>query len=587
MICILKIMEQPAGRAGAGQKMKGIIIMAGVVGIGIQDFSKIIENHCFYVDKTSFIKQWWENQDEVTLITRPRRFGKTLTMSMAEHFFSIRFAGRSDLFEHLNIWKEEKYRRIQGTYPVIFLSFASIKDTCYKDAFTGICQILTDLYSDHQFLLESGSLSEKEKEYFLSVSDHMDERTGAAALNRLSGFLAKYYGKKVIILLDEYDTPMQEAYTGRYWNEMVSLVRRLFHLTFKSNPWLERALLTGITRISKESVFSDLNHLKVVTTTTEKYGTSFGFTEEEVFRALDEYGLSDQKQEVKNWYDGFTFGSHAHIYNPWSVSNYLDEKKYAAYWANTSSNGLAGRLILKGGVQMELIMENLLQGGDLVTTLDEEIVYNQLEKKKSAVWSLLLASGYLKIRHSEFCGRHSPEYTLAITNLEVRIMFEQLFTEWFSNFRFEYHDFSKALISGDLREMNAYMNSIAESVFSYFDTGGKPSEYRQPENFYHGFVLGLISDLRGLYIVTSNRESGYGRYDIMLEPVADGYDGIIIEFKVFDPGRETSMEDTVESALKQIEEKKYETSLIHKGITKEKIRKYGFAFKGKQVLIGK
>ena len=371
--------------------------MARTVGIGIQSFDKIRDNNYFYIDKTTFIKEWWESGDDVTLITRPRRFGKTLNMSMVEEFFSIDYANREDLFEGLSIWEEEKYRKLQGTYPVISISFANIKENNYQDTRKKICQLLAGLYTDYAFLLDSEVLGEGDKEFFRRITVEMDDVDATMAIHYLSKYLYLYYGKKVIILLDEYDTPMQEAYVDGFWNELVSFTRSMFNSSFKTNPWLERAIMTGITRVSKESIFSDLNNLKVVTTTSDEYAESFGFTETEVFDVLDEYGLSDKKQDVKQWYDGFIFGNHKDIYNPWSILNYLDTGKLSTYWANTSSNSLVGKLLREGNRKIKEKFETLLQGQVIKATIDEQIVYNQLDNDESAIWSLLLASGYLKV----------------------------------------------------------------------------------------------------------------------------------------------------------------------------------------------
>ncbi len=564
--------------------------MARTVGIGRQDFAKIRTRNNFYVDKTHFIREWWEAEDDVTLIARPRRFGKTLNMSMMEYFFSVKHSGKGSLFEGLSIWDYEEYKCLQGTYPVISFSFANIKERDYTSARKKICQILTGLYSENYFLLDSGILDDKEQEFFGKISADMDDVEATLAVHQLCLYLSRYYGKNVIILLDEYDTPMQEAYVNGYWDEMVEFIRGLFNATFKTNPYLERAIMTGITRVSKESVFSDLNNLEVVTTTSGKYADVFGFTEEEVFKALEEFGLSDKKMNVKIWYDGFSFGSLSDIYNPWSIINYLDKKKAAAYWANSSSNSLVGKLLQEGSREVKQSFEGLLTGRNLVTPVDEQIVYNQLGRDETAIWSLLLAGGYLKVAaHEEYeedtYDIKEPVYELALTNLEVRIMFERMIKGWFHESRTDYNDFVKALLLGDIHAMNEYMNGIARSVFSYFDTGKNPSE-ANPERFYHGFVLGLMVELRGRYVLTSNRESGFGRYDVMLEPVNPADDAIIMEFKVFRTKKENELSDTVNAALMQIEDKKYETALIAKGIPKKKIRKYGFAFRGKEVLIG-
>ena len=561
--------------------------MKKAISIGIQGFSDLREQDCFFVDKTNFIKEWWGKRDVVTLITRPRRFGKTLNMSMLDCFFSNKYANRADLFEGLSIWQDETYRKLQGTYPVIFLSFAAVKAGNLEDAKTQIKQEITRLYWENRNLMKEDIFGEDERELYYRTTVKMDDVTAQDSLRNLSVWMERYYGKKVIILLDEYDTPMQEAYVQGYWDEFTSFVRSLFNASFKTNPYLERAIMTGITRVSKESIFSDLNNLRVVTTTSNLYADCFGFTEEEVFAALDEDGMGDKKDEVKQWYDGFTFGEHRDIYNPWSITNYLDEHRLYPYWASTSSNGLVSRLIRTASADVKEKMEDLLRGQAITVNFDEQIVYNQLDDNEEAIWSLLLASGYLKVQNIDYRGiTLEPWYTLDITNIETLSMFMTMFRGWFKNKDANYNDFVKALLKGSLKEMNIYMNDVALATFSSFDTGKKPSEKSQPERFYHGFVLGLLVELRDRYQIRSNRESGYGRYDVMLTPVTEVDDAIVIEFKVHEPDEEKSLQDTVRTALDQIKEKNYDAELLLQGIPADRIRHYGFAFEGKKVLIG-
>lgn len=568
--------------------------MARTVGLGHQDFARLITNDYFYIDKTSFIKEWWGSGDMVTLITRPRRFGKTLTMSMTEYFFSAACAGQGKLFHSLSIWKEEKYRNLQGTFPVISLSFANVKEKDYSSTILRICQLVTDLYNRNAFLLQSNVLLEEEKAEYRKISMNMPEVIATMAVHKMAEYLSRYYQKKVIILLDEYDTPVQEAYINGYWEELSGFIRSMFNSTFKTNPYMERGIMTGITRVStpeaslgKESIFSDLNNLEVITTTSAKYETSFGFTQEEVSHSLNEYGLASKEREVKDWYDGFSFGGRTDIYNPWSILNYLDKKSFSAYWANTSSNGLINQLIREGSPDIKIMVEDLIKGKTIRIQLDEQVIFEQLDRSESAVWSLFLAGGYLKVNTLSFDETSGKqEYFLSLTNKEVCLMFEKMIRNWFAESTPSYNQFIKALLAGDVKAMNVYMNRVALSTFSYFDTGKRPSDVTEPERFYHGFVLGFMVDLEDRYIITSNRESGFGRYDCLLEPKSKKDDAIILEFKVYDPDEEHSLGDTVDAALKQIRDKKYAASLQHRGIPHERVRMYGFAFEGKNVLIG-
>jgi len=570
--------------------------MKPTISIGTQSFEYLREHNYFFIDKTDFIKEWWENGDAVTLITRPRRFGKTLNLDMFKCFFSNQYSKREDLFRGLSIWKDDKYRQLQGSYPVISISFSDIKGGTYQDTRDGIIATLAETYREHSHLLQGDSLTETEKQYFNSFEEYskypqkenpVTDTTITRALKDLSYFLKRRYGKKVFIFLDDYDTPLQEAYTNGYWQELTSLIRALFNSTFKTNPYLERAILTGITRVSKESIFSDMNNLEVVTTTSNKYTTAFGFTETEVSDSLELMGMNSKMEQVKFWYDGFVFGNRADIYNPWSITKFLDSGELKTYWADTSSNKLVSDLIQQGTPKLKMSMEELLAGRVLETGLDEEVIFEQLPQKKGAIWSLLLAAGYLKIVDWNFdnqTGKYT--YYLRITNYETMLMFEEMIENWFSADDTSYSNFKDALLQGDLDYMNQFLSQIALKTFSSFDTGKQPSEHAEPERFYHGFVLGLIVDLADRYHITSNRESGFGRYDVMMLPQSPNDKAYILEFKVFNPRKEKNLTETVQNALEQIKERNYDMELISNKIPKDKIIHYGFAFRGKEVLIG-
>ncbi|MBQ9606372.1 MAG: AAA family ATPase [Lachnospiraceae bacterium] len=565
--------------------------MKKTISIGAQNFGKLREKDCFYIDKTSFIKEWWEHQDDVTLITRPRRFGKTLNMSMLECFFSNKYAGRGEeLFGDLQVWQNEELRAEQGQWPVIFLSFAGIKATSFDVTRTMMNGLIANIFDDWRDRLDYDHFDTRTRNKYDAVCEEMNDATAALSLNTLCGFLERHYGKKPIILLDEYDTPMQEAWVSGYWDELVQYIRVLFNNTFKTNPHLERAVMTGITRVSKESIFSDLNNLTVVTTTSEAYRTSFGFTEEEVFAAMDAQGFDPSlKEEVKYWYDGFIFGSTTDIYNPWSVTSFLENGKLDTWWADTSGNGLVSELIRTGSPGLKEDFEELLKGNSLKTVIDEQIVFSGLKGSPEAVWSLLVASGYLKITDT-LIKKDGLERTLShvitITNYETRLMFSKLIRGWFAKAENNYPKFIRCMLTGNVEDMNNYMTRITRDTFSSFDTGTHPSE-KEPERFYHGFVLGLMVDKASGYVIRSNRESGFGRYDVVMEPKDTKDVAVILEFKVFNADKgEKDLSDTIANALKQIEDKRYDADLLARGIPAERIYKYGFAFRGSECRIG-
>lgn len=548
--------------------------MPPLFALGNTDLADILKKNRFYIDKTQFLADWWRIGSLVTLITRPRRFGKTLMINTVERFFSLRFSDQEQVFKNFKVWEDSSMSMLAGKLPVISLSFANVKGQDFQSVRELIIQTLLELRNQFDFIRTSQHLTEEERQFFANFSTKVSDSEAQYFLFNLSQALCKHYGSRVIILIDEYDTPMHEAWLNGYWSKLSSFLQPLLGKALKDNAYLERGLLTGITRIAKESIFSDLNHLDVITTVSDDYSTAFGFTESEVFAAMDRCGLSDRRN-VKDWYDGFTFGHSHDIYNPWSILNYLKEKQFAPYWANTSSNALAGQLIREGSKKVKQDFERLLRGETIVTTLSESIVFQDLKSNTSSLWSLLLASGYLKIAGTAA----NQNYHLALTNREVREMFEGLIRRWFDDDNDSYADFVDTLLSGDVWAMNETMNALTQSVFSFFDTNAE-----QPEKFYHGFVLGLLVTLKDRFIITSNRESGFGRYDVVLEPRDKAKDeAFILEFKIHRTG---TLEDSLKLAHEQIRTKNYATDLLNRGIPKDRIRAYGLVFDGKKVLIG-
>lgn len=555
--------------------------MPRVIPTGVQSYSELKENNYFLIDKTMFIKDWWESGDAVTLITRPRRFGKTLNMDMLNCFFSMDYADRTDLFEGMKIWKDEKYHELQGNYPVIYLSFAGIKDGNFNDALKKIIVGLCRVREKVDCFINEECISDDDRRFVSEINPDMNKGTAEMSLNILCKVLMQKYGVKPIILIDEYDTPLQEAWIKGYWDEMMDFMRSFFNNTLKTNKYLGRAVLTGITRISKESLFSDMNNLEIASLSSDLYSEYFGFTEEEVFASMDEYGRTN-KEEVKQWYDGFKIGDTSDIYNPWSVIKFLKRGKLETYWINTSKNGLVSELISGGSSCLKEDFAELMNGNTIVKAIDEQIAFSDLYEDDDAVWSLLYSSGYLKAVNTD-----EDEYELDIVNYEVLKYFSKMIKKWFNKTDRNYNEFVNSLLNDDLETMEECLENLALSMMSFFDGGKNESEKLSPEKFYHGFVLGLIVDLKERYVIESNRESGLGRADIIMIPKDTKNDnGIIIEFKVRSQKREKNLDETVQSALDQIERNMYSQKLIDAGVPEERICKYGFAFEGKNVKIG-
>lgn len=552
--------------------------------VGYQYFEEIREKDLIYVDKTDFIREWWEANEQITLITRPRRFGKTLMLSTVRCFFSPQFKKQSKLFGGFKIMKNHEFRELQGTIPVLFLSLAVVKGKTMDEVMQGLRMAVSNAYAEYRFLLDEDKLEENlrdrfRKHFYGLIDDHRTDPMDA--LNVLKEAIYSYYGRRMLVLIDEYDTPLQEGYLSESWREISTYMRRVFQLLLKSNVYLDRALLTGITRVAKESLFSDMNNLAVYTVTSDRYSEYFGFTEQEVFEILDCQSM-EEKQQVKNWYDGFTFGKTKNIYNPWSIVNYISRRAFAPYWVNSGGHGLLNHLFLFGSNELKRDLECLIRGELLQKKITENIDFQALESDPDAIWSLLLASGYVTAENTE--DNEPTTCNLRITNRETLLLYTGIVEGWFKADRACYNAFCKALLADDTEAMNDYLGALLLNMCNMFDGGRHPSE-QAPERFYHGLVLGLLVEMQTQYELTSNQESGYGRYDVMLRPRSKDGAGMIIEFKVRNPKREKSLEETAKNALKQISEKKYVSRLLEAGVEKEKIRKIAIVFEGKEVLV--
>lgn len=555
------------------------------VGLGYQNFLDFVCGKQFYVDKTHFIPEWLASDARITLITRPRRFGKSMLLSTVRTFFDPMYADHPEYFKKLQVWKDKNCRCLFGTIPVISVSFGSCKGNHFEQAMRGVTLGLYNMYVQHEYLRESSRLNEEEKaEYRRIVASFSEQRTEyvEVSIQKLCELLYKHYGALPIILMDEYDTPLLEAYTDGYWDETINTFRQLFHTTFKENDFFYRAIITGVTRISKNSLFSDLNNLEVDTVTCDAYSDCFGFTEQEVMDAFKCQDI-DTIRDVKAMYDGFTIGRHQDIYNPWSICNYMRQRELIGYWVNTSSNKLVGDIIRRHPVESKYEIERLMAGEKVHKRINEGITFQYLEGDENSLWSLLLAVGYIKAENI-VRSVEGIECDVSVTNYEVMAMFKTEILGMFHNGWSAYGRFAEALLAHKMELMNEYLQTITYTSISYFDVADGPKE-RTPENFYHGLVLGLIVSLRDRYRIVSNRESGRGRYDIAMYPLQENTDAFIMEFKVQDRKKETNLEQTAKNALQQIVDKNYEADLLAAGVPAERIYKLGFAFAGKDVLV--
>jgi len=551
------------------------------IAIGVSDFQKMLTKGYYYVDKSLFIKDILEDGSEVILLPRPRRFGKTLNMSMLRYFFEKSAEDNRPLFENLAIGQDHDCMVKQGQYPVIFLSFKDLKLDSWNVTYGSLVQLIYTEYNRHLYLMNSPVMSDMDKKYFHRVClDEGSEVDYASSIKKLSEFLTKHHGQKTIILIDEYDVPIQQAFLKKYYDPLISFMRNFMTAALKDNKYLEKAVLTGVMRVARESLFSGLNNLSVQTLLNRSYSKYFGFIETEVKELLNYYGIESQLEEVRKWYNGYIFGNTV-VYNPWSVLQYTQnwEEGLQPYWINTSDNELVKRLISNGGYELKLELEDLLQGGELVKTINQDISMGEVEQNEENVWSFLLFSGYLKALTRELI-RGEFACSLAIPNYEVELLYNKIILSWFVNQsgRNKLQSLLNSLISGEIKIFAVLFKDYVMASLSYFDTGGQ-----EPEQFYHAFVLGLLVGLRPEYEVKSNRESGYGRYDVMVIPRDLNQTGIIIEFKKVDADEGEDLKKAATRALQQIEAKEYQQELLDRGI--HKIIKLGIVFRGKEVLV--
>ncbi len=555
--------------------------LAGGVGCGQQNFEKYAKDRLFYVDKTGFIIEWLESGDDVTLITRPRRFGKTLLLSTVEHFFDPRFADHPEYFDKLAVWKNPLSRQKFGKVPVVSVSFGGCKGIDYRQSIKGMVLSMHNMYEAHNYLADSDKLSDTERNKYSRVKEALfmgDDSEVETAIQNLCMLLYKHHGVYPLILLDEYDTPLIEAYTDGYWDEMIATCRQIFQYSLKENPYFGRVLITGITRVSKSSLFSDLNNVKVYTMTSDKYTDCCGFTEKEVMDALKCHDI-DRMRAVKAMYDGFIIGSRKDIYNPWSVNNYMCEGQLQSFWVNTSSNKLIGDIIRRHPVRSKYEIEQLVNGEVIHKCINENITFRYLDGDENSLWSLLLAVGYIKADNVVKRGEIT-ECDVSVTNQEVMEMFKHEIKGMMDDGDANYNYFVKALLGHKIDDLNETLLDITYTSVSYFDVGKRPSD-KGPENFFHGLVLGLIVSLKDRYKIVSNRESGRGRYDIAMYPKSVDMDAFIMEFKVRDAICEDNLEQTAERAIRQIDDKNYTADLLAAGVPENRIYKLGFAFEGK------
>ena len=550
--------------------------MEKYIGLGVSDFKQMIKEDVYYVDKTMYIKEIIDNRDKVVLVTRPRRFGKTLNMSMLRYYFDNRVKDSKELFNGLEIMtQDERYLKEMNKYPVIYLSLARVKETNFEEMILALKSIVMELYQEHRYLLDSDKLYEEDKNKIKEILNAKeDNETLKTSILDLCTYLERHYGEMPIVLIDEYDVPLQNAYVHGYYEEAINFIRRFYTSAFKDNVHLKKAVLTGVSRIAKESIFSDLNNLSVSTVMENKFTDLFGFTESEVKDILKYFEISENMENVKLWYDGYKIGNLDGIYNPWSILNFASEQELKPYWVNTSSNDLI-KMILKDSTTIKEKIERLLKNEEVEVIANFDTVLKDIEKNENNVWGLFISTGYLKVTEKL---DHSRKFKVKIPNFEIKELFKSIVDSWFYGKvnGIELSNMLNDLITLNFESYSRKFQKIVMEMFSYFDVGNDTAE-----NFYHAFVLGMLVNLKDSYYIRSNRESGLGRYDIMLEPNDKNENAFIMEFKVYDElDNEKNIMETIQNAKNQIENKKYENDLKSRGY--KNIKKVVYAFKGKE-----
>ena len=549
------------------------------IGIGISDFKFLRIRDNYYIDKTMYIKDIIDNQSGVILVTRPRRFGKTLNMSMLKYYFDCTQKDSKEIFKGLKIMsQEEQYTSKLGYYPVIYITLKDVQDRNFENMLLNLKSAMIDMYQEHMYLLKSDKIYEFEKQAITDILyAREDEVSLRNSIRELSKYLYRYYEKPVMLLIDEYDVPLQNAYVEGYYEEAVKFFKIFYGTTFKDNPYLEKTVLTGVSRVAKESIFSGANNFKVFTVLDDEFSDDFGITEEEMDQVIKDFNIQDKKEDIKEWYDGYTIGHTEGIYNPWSILNYLKNKKLMPYWVNTSSNDLI-KLVLKNSSTIKEKIERILRDETIEVPINLETVIVGIENNEDNIWGLMLGTGYLKVEETVDLARGI--YKVKLPNREIKELFRGIVEGWFRNkvIGNDLNSILKDLITLNIKEFEKKFRVLVKEMFSYMDVGENTAE-----NFYHAFVLGMLVGLKDTYYVNSNRESGYGRYDIMLEPKDKNGNSFIMEFKVLDDMEEKTIEDTIKNAKKQIEEKRYEENLKERGF--KNITKMVYAFKGKEVEI--